>query len=74
LSLLSTQPAAILGINAGVLAADRPADICIYDPNHDWQLEKTAMLSRGRNTPFEGWSFEGKVRYTIIGGDLRYTA
>lgn len=74
LSLLSTQPAAILGINAGVLAADRPADICIYDPNHDWQLEKTAMLSRGRNTPFEGWNFEGKVRYTIIGGDLRYTA
>jgi dihydroorotase len=73
LSLLSTQPAAILGMNAGELAANRPADICIYDPDHDWQLDTTAMLSRGKNTPFEGWNFRGKVRYTIIDGRLVYT-
>jgi len=74
LSLLSTQPAAILGINAGVLAANRPADICIYDPEQDWQLDTATMLSRGKNTPFEGWNFQGKVRYTIIGGKLIYAA
>jgi len=32
------------------------------------------MLSRGKNTPFEGWNFQGKVRYTIIGGKLIYAA
>ncbi len=74
LSLLSTQPAAILGLNTGVLAADRPADICIYDPDQDWQLDASGMLSRGKNTPFEGWNFQGKVRYTIIGGTLVHTA
>ncbi len=74
LSLLSTQPAAILGIDAGVLAVNRPADICIYDPDHDWQLETANMLSRGRNTPFEGWNFQGKVRHTIIDGRLVHTA
>ena len=74
LSLLSTQPAAILGINAGVLAANRPADICIYAPDQDWQLDTATMLSRGKNTPFEGWNFQGKVRYTIIGGKLIYAA
>ncbi len=74
LSLLSTQPAAILGIDAGVLAANRPADICIYDPEQDWQLDTTTMLSRGKNTPFEGWNFQGKVRHTIIDGRLVYTA
>lgn len=72
LSLLSTQPAAILGIDTGVLAASRPADICVYDPDQDWQLDASAMLSRGKNTPFQGWSFRGKVRYTVVGGRLIY--
>lgn len=70
LSLLSTQPATILGIDAGVLAANRPADICIYDPDHEWQLDTSTMLSRGKNTPLEGWNFRGKVRHTIIDGRL----
>jgi len=74
LSLLTSKPAAILGINAGVLAVNRPADICIYDPEQDWQLEPSAMLSRGRNTPFTGWNFQGKVRYTILGGNLVHSA
>lgn len=70
LSLLSTQPAAILGIDAGVMADNRPADLCIYDPGQNWQLDTETMLSRGRNTPFEGWDFEGKVHYTLIGGSV----
>jgi dihydroorotase len=70
LSLLTTRPAAILGINAGVLAVNRPADICVYDPELEWQLDPSSMLSRGRNTPFSGWSFQGKARYTIRGGAL----
>ena len=74
LSLLSTQPAAILGIDTGVLAANKPADICIYDPDQDWQLDTASMISRGRNTPIAGWNLQGKVRYTIVGGRLVYTA
>ncbi len=74
LSLLSTQPAAILGIDTGVLAAGKPADICLYDPEMEWQLDAATMLSRGKNTPFEGWSFQGKVRHTIIDGNLVYTS
>jgi dihydroorotase len=74
LSLLSTRPATILGIDAGVLAANRPADICIYDPEQDWQLDTSTMLSRGKNTPFEGWNFQGKVRHTIIDGRLVHTS
>ena len=74
LGLLTTRPAAILGINAGVLAVNRPADICIYDPEQEWQLDPADMLSRGSNTPFTGWNFQGKVRYTLVGGRLTYTA
>lgn len=74
LSLLTTRPAAILGIHAGVLAVNRPADICTYDPEEDWQLDAAGMLSRGRNTPFAGWNFQGIVRHTILGGRLVYSA
>jgi dihydroorotase len=70
LSMLSTQPAAILGLETGVLAENRPADLCIFDPGYDWQLDTTAMRSRGRNTPFAGWNLQGKARYTVAGGKL----
>jgi dihydroorotase len=70
LSLISTQPAAILGLNSGVLAENRPADLCLYDPDQDWQLDTAAMRSRGKNTPFAGWNLQGKVHYTIIDGKL----
>ena len=72
LSLLTTHPATILGIHAGVLAVNRPADICIYDPEEDWQLDPADLLSRGKNTPFAGWNFQGKVSHTILGGRLVY--
>ena len=72
LSLMSSRPAEILGINAGVLAVNRPADLCVYAPEQEWQLDPAAMLSRGKNTPFAGWHFSGKVRHTIIGGQVVY--
>ncbi len=73
LSMLSTQPATILGIDTGVIAAGKPADLCIYDPELEWQLDSANLVSRGKNTPFEGWLFKGKVRHTIIGGSPVYS-
>ena len=74
LSLVTSQPATILGINKGTLAEGEVADICIYDPNTDWQLDSANMLSHGKNTPFEGWNFQGKNCYTIINGELVFSA
>ncbi len=73
-SLLTSQPAAILGLNTGVIAENKPADICLYAADEDWQLDSKNMLSRGKNTPFEGWNFQGKVHYTIIGGKVIHAA
>ena len=67
---LTSEPAAILGIDAGTLGIGQVADICIIDPELEWQLETQQMLSRGLNTPFTGWGFKGKVSHTIINGDL----
>ncbi|MFW2374334.1 MAG: dihydroorotase, partial [Gammaproteobacteria bacterium] len=54
---LTSEPAAILGIDAGTLGIGKIADICIIDPEQEWQLDTNNMLSRGLNTPFEGWGF-----------------
>lgn len=70
LARLTFMPADVLGIRAGRLAVGDPADICIFDPRKIWTLTTDAMISRGRNTPFAGWEFSGKVTHTLLDGRL----
>ena len=65
-------PAEILGVEAGTLAEGRPADICIYDPEHPWTLDESTILSAGKNTPFIGWEFTGRVTHTVVDGRVVY--
>lgn len=67
---LTHSPASILDAKLGQLSPGARADICIYDPKAEWQLDKTTMLSRGKNSPFLGWHFQGKTRHTIVAGTL----
>jgi dihydroorotase len=70
---ITCSPASILNINAGTLSVGENADICIYDENEDWQLTTDAITSNGKNTPFLGWNFQGKVKHTIVNGNLLYS-
>lgn len=72
IALLTYKPAAVMNIDAGTLTVGSPADVCIYRPDVTWGLKPEQMLSRGRNTPFAGWQFRGKVAYTILGGNIVY--
>ncbi len=72
IACLTYQPAKILGINAGTLSIGAPADICIFDPSHYWTVSEKTLLSRGRNTPFMGWEFKGRVTHTVMGGKVVY--
>ncbi|MCK4833953.1 MAG: dihydroorotase [Gammaproteobacteria bacterium] len=67
---ITRSPAEILGLDAGALSIGRKADVCIFDGDEDWQLTDDMILSHGKNTPFLGWNFQGKVRYTVIDGNL----
>ena len=71
---LTCEPARILGINAGTLSVNATADICIYDPEKEWTLELSNMQSRGKNSPFLGWHFAGKVIHTLVNGRVVYSA
>ena len=71
---ITCEPARILDINAGHLGNGMPADICIINPDTEWTFETKNMHSHGKNTPFNGWNFRGKVAHTLVHGNVIYSA
>jgi len=65
-------PASVMGIAAGSLSAGSPADIVIIDPQAHWTFDTSNSLSRGKNTPFHNWQFQGRVTHTLVSGNLLY--
>ncbi|MEX1081193.1 MAG: dihydroorotase [Halofilum sp. (in: g-proteobacteria)] len=69
LARVTAGPAALLGLHAGTLTPGAPADLCLFDPQQEWTLEGAAMVSRGRNTPFEGNPLRGRVDRVLLAGE-----
>lgn len=74
LARITAAPAEVLGLNSGQLAVGAVADICIFDPEATWQLSPEALKSRGKNSPWMGYLMNGKVKTTLVGGRVVYTA
>jgi dihydroorotase len=74
LARVTAMPAAILGVAGGHLAVGQPADVCLFDPQAHWLVEPRALKSQGKNTPFLGLEVPGKVRTTLVGGQIVYEA
>lgn len=72
LARVTSNPARILGIDAGTLSQGVSADICVFDPERYWKVEPKALKSQGKNTPFIGLEVKGKVRYTLVEGQIVY--
>jgi dihydroorotase len=73
LSLLSAQPAALLGLRGrGTLAVGSFGDVVVFDPKAEWTYRASETRSKSRNTPFDGWAMQGKVRWTISEGRIAY--
>lgn len=70
---LTSAPARILGIDGGQLGPGSRGDVCIYDPNLSWELSPDNIRSHGKNTPFLGWDFTGRVTHTLLAGRLVYS-
>ncbi len=67
---ITQGPANILGVEAGDLSVNASADICVFDPKQYWKIERKALLSQGKNTPFLGLELAGKVKYTLVNGHV----
>ena len=66
--LLSTRPAAILGVPGGSLRPGVEADLTVIDPGCVWEVDPTVFHSKGRNTPFTGRRMTGRAVLTLVAG------
>ena len=74
LARITSEPARILGIEAGRLAAGAPADLVLFDPRASFRITPEALKSQGKNTPFLGTELDGGVRLTLVEGNVVYEA
>ena len=69
---MSANPAAILNLQGGRLEVGAPADLTIVDLNKAWTIDPKDFVSKGKNTPFTGREVYGRVKYTVVDGDIKY--
>ncbi len=69
---MSLRPAEILGLATGRLAIGAPADLICFDPQEPFVLDPRDLHSRCRNTPFDGARMEGRVKLTLVGGEVAH--
>lgn len=70
---MSYNPARILGLSdKGSVSEGMTADLMVFDPAAEYRIDKNTFLSKGKNTPFDGYPVKGEVRYTIVDGRIVY--
>ena len=75
ISKLTAEPARLIGTKHGELGTLKTgcrADLIIFDPDREWLVDSRDFASKGKNTPFDGYRFKGKVLTTIAGGQIVY--
>ena len=70
---LTENPAAILNMQRGALTTGFPADICIFDPELEWEVNQDNWNSAGSNTPYWGEKLTGRVLHTIQSGNIIFS-
>jgi len=74
LARVTCDPARILGVQSGRIDAGARADLVVFDPAQHWRVVPEALKSQGKNTPFLGYELAGRVRTTIVAGNVVYEA
>jgi dihydroorotase len=75
ISKLTFEPARIICTRYGELGTLKlgcRADVTIFDPNKEWLVDSRDFASKGKNTPFDGYHFKGRVRMTVVAGQIVY--
>lgn len=74
LAAMSSRPAEILGLPQGRLEIGAPADLIRFDPDEPFVVEPANLQSRSKNTPFDEARLQGRVKLTIVGGEIVWEA
>ena len=79
LAVVTSAPAQVLGSALGTLQASigqlvegGVGDVCIVNPQDTWVVQAAALCSQGKHTPFSGYELPGRVRTTLVGGQIAF--
>jgi dihydroorotase len=67
---LTVDPCRIFALPYGGLDVGAAADVVIFDPNATWIVDTSRFYSKGKNTPLDGHTLQGLVRYTLVDGEV----
>lgn len=70
--LMCVNPRKILGIEGGNLSVGSAADITVFSEKEQWTVEPEKLHSKSKNTCFKGMKLEGRVKMTIVDGNIVY--
>lgn len=71
---MALNPARRLGLASGRLSEGAPADLVLFDPDAPFVLDRWALNSKSKNTPFDGARLQGKVVASYVSGDAVFEA
>ncbi|HMF05398.1 MAG TPA: dihydroorotase [Methylocella sp.] len=74
IAAMTIRPAEILRLPQGRLEAEAPADLIRFDPDAAYVVDPLALHSRCKNTPFDEARMEGKVKLTMVAGEIVFEA
>jgi len=69
---ITSNPAKILGINKGSLEKGNAADLCVFDINKPWIVNKDILKSKSKNTPIENRKLQSQVLKTFVKGEVAF--
>jgi len=72
LRAMTSNPAKLLGLPTGRLEKGAPADLVLFDLNQPWVVDREALRSRSKNSPFDESKMQGRILLTMVAGDIVY--
>lgn len=72
MDLMCYNPSKLLGLGRGGMEIGDDADFAIFDLDNEFVFDKNKMLTKGRNTPYDGWKLYGETQLTVMGGNITY--
>lgn len=69
-SLMSTRPAQLLGVEGGVLEVGKAADITVFSADEAWTVDRNRFYTKGKTSPFDGMTLTGRAKLTVVDGDV----
>ena len=67
---MSTRPAELMRLDAGILEVGKPADITVFSTTEEWTVDRNKFYTKGKVSPFDGMTVTGKAKLTVVDGKV----